>query len=274
MMRILTIFTFIFSGILVFTSCRSTKKIQTAITKKDSVVTVVVTKDPHADSMLFIRETYDELMKNRIEFETFSAKINTDYQGSDGKKYDVNVFIRMRKDSAIWMSVNGALSIEGMRVLIDKDSVKILNKMDKEYRARSLDYLQEVAALPLDLHSMQQLIIGNPVFLDSNIKSYTLDGNIISMMSEGNWFRHLISLQGNDHLVLHSKLDDVDILRNRTCYLNYAGYENKKGVNFSATRNITVTEKAKLDVKLNFKQYEFNESLSFPFSVPKNYKRK
>jgi hypothetical protein len=81
-------------------------------------------------------------------------------------------------------------------------------------------------------------------------------------------------LHGNDHLVWHSKLDDVDILRNRTCFLNYADYENKKGVNFSTSRTITVTEKTKLDVKLNFKQYEFNETLSFPFSVPKNYKLK
>jgi hypothetical protein len=65
----------------------------------------------------------------------------------------------------------------------------------------------------------------------------------------------------------------VDVLRNRTCYLNYADYDNKKGVNFSTTRNISVTEKTKLEVKLNFKQYEFNETLSFPFSIPKNYKK-
>lgn len=273
MRQILSIFLFVFPGILIYTSCRSTKKIQTAITKKDSVVIVVVANDPHADSMLFIKETYDGLIKNRIEFKTFSAKINTDYEGSDGKKYDVNVFVRMRKDSLIWMSVNGALGIEGIRVLIDKDSVKILNKLDKEYRARSLDFLQEVAALPLDLPTMQELIIGNPVFIDSNIKSYSLDGNIISMLSVGNWFRHLISLQSNDHLVLHSKLDDVDVLRNRTCFLNYTEYENKKGVNFSTIRNITVTEKTKLDIKLHFKQYAFNEELNFPFSVPKNYKR-
>lgn len=259
---------------LFFTSCRSTKKIQTAITKKDTVATAIIVVDPHADSMRFIKETYSMLIKNKIEFETFSAKINTDYQGSDGKKYDVNVFIRMKKDSLIWLSVNGLLGIEGMRVLINRDSVKILNKLDKEYQVRSLDYLQNVTALPLDLHSLQELILGNPVFLDSNLVSYSKEGEVISLLCEGSWFRHLISVETNDHLVLHSKLDDVDILRNRTCYLNYADYENKKGVNFSTSRNISVTEKAQIDIKLNFRQYEFNETLSFPFSVPKNYKLK
>ncbi|TAL40447.1 MAG: DUF4292 domain-containing protein [Chitinophagaceae bacterium] len=269
MIRFITI---LFIAVLLFASCRSTKKIQTAIAKKDTT-TVVVVKDEIIDSGKFIRENYEKLVKNHIDFETFSAKINVDYQGSDGKKYNVNAFIRMKKDSLIWISVNGALGIEGMRVLVDKDTVRILNKLDKEYRARSLDYLQEVASLPLDLHSMQELITGNPVFLDTNIISYSINDNTISMLHHGEWFKHLITMSSNDHLVMNSKLDDVDPLHNRTCYLNYSDYENKKGVNFSTNRIISVTEKTKLDIKLNFKQYEFNEMLTFPFSVPKNYKR-
>lgn len=260
----------------IFSSCRSAKKIQAAISPKDTVAAVpaIPTSDPHEDSMKLIEEAFGKLLNNKIEFTTFSAKLNVDYQGTDGKKYNVSVFVRMKRDSLIWLSVNGALGIEGMRVLIDKDSVKILNKLEKEYQVRSLAYLQEVAALPLDLHSMQDLLVGNPVFLDSNLLSYSQEGNLISLLSEGNWFRHRITLHNNDHLVLTSKLDDVDIQRNRTCFLNYADYENRKGVNFSTTRTISITEKSKLDVKLNFKQYDFNETLSFPFSVPKNYKRK
>lgn len=260
---------------VLLSSCRSTRKIQTAIsTKRDSVEIKQPTSDPKLDSIRFIKNAYSQLQANRIEFETFSAKINTDYQGSDGKKYDVNVFVRMRKDSIIWVSVNGALGIEGMRLLINQDSVYILNKLDKEYQVRSISYLQEVAALPLDLHTVQQLIIGNPVFLDSNIVSYSTDGSTISLLNEGHWFRHLISMNNDDHLIRHSKLDDKDELRSRTCYLNYSDYEREKGVRFSTNRTISVTEKTKLDVKLNFKQYAFNETLSYPFSVPKNYKRK
>jgi hypothetical protein len=224
--------------------------------------------------MRFIKETYSRLLGNIIEFETFSAKINTDYQGTDGKKYDVNVFVRMKTDSIIWVSVNGALGIEGMRLLIDTDSVYILNKLDKEYQVRSIGYLQEVAGLPLDLHTVQQLIIGNPVFLDSNIVSYSTVGSTVTLRNDGQWFKHLISMNDNDHLVLHSKLDDVDGSRSRTCFLTYSDYKNENGINFPTNRTISVTEKTKLDIKLNFKQYAFNETLSYPFSVPKNYKRK
>src|SRR5678810_606150 len=208
------------TGALLVSSCRSTREIQSAnYVKKDSTEVMKPTSDPHEDSVRFIKDNYSKLLANRIEFETFSAKINTDYEGSDGKKYDVNVFIRMKKDSLIWISVNGALGIEGMRVLIDKDSVRILNKLDKEYQVRSLEYLTEVAALPLDLRTVQELIIGNPVFLDSNIVSYSTEGNKISLLSEGQWFRHLISMNNNDHPVSYTHLRAHETGRNLVCRL-------------------------------------------------------
>jgi hypothetical protein len=65
----------------------------------------------------------------------------------------------------------------------------------------------------------------------------------------------------------------VNITRNRTCDLTYSDYENKAGMLFSTARKITVAEKSKLDIDMNIKQYSFNETLSLPFSIPKNYKR-
>ena len=71
----------------------------------------------------------------------------------------------MYKDSAIWLSANAILGIEAMRVLITRDSVKLLDKLNKVYTARSVDYLQDLTSLPLDLPTLQDLIIGNAVFV-------------------------------------------------------------------------------------------------------------
>jgi hypothetical protein len=259
-----------------FAACRSSKKIQTAIanTKKDTVATVIVAADhAHEDSISFIKATYEQIQKQRISYTTFSAKLNVDYEGIDDKKYNVNAFVRMYKDSVIWVSINAIFGIEAMRAYITKDSVKLLDKQNKIYTARSVAYLQDVSALPLDLATLQELIIGNPLFLDSNIISYTRAPNDVSLLSIGDWFKNLITLNENDKMIQHSKLDDIDVNHNRTCDLTYSDYESKKGVNFSTSRKITVAEKSKLDLKLEFKQYDFNETLSFPFTVPKNYKR-
>lgn len=254
-------------------SCRSTKKIQTAITKKDTVSTaVVVPETSKGDTSHVVRSVLANLNMNRIDFRTFSAKLNVDYQGGDGKKYDVNANIKMYRDSAIWISVNAILGIEAMRVLITKDSVKLLNKLNKTYTARSVDYLQEVTALPLSLSTLQNLVIGNAVFFDSSsVVSYSTGSGTISLLSVGQWFKNLITLNESDRALLHSKLDDVDIVRNRTADLTYNEYENKKGVPFSTKRRITVAEKTRLDIKLDFKQYEFNGEVSFPFAVSRNF---
>lgn len=257
-----------------FYACRSTKNIQSAIVKKDTVAAPVLVIDrSKEDSVAFIRKHYDSIQLNRINYRTFSAKVDVEYQDGDGKKYDVNANIRMYKDSVIWVSVTAILGIEGLRAYITKDSVKLLNKQDKVYTARSVTFLQEVTELPLSLSSLQDLLVGNPVFLDPNIVSYSKSAGAVSLLSLGDFFKNLFTVTSDHKLTISSKLDDVEEMRNRTCYLAYDDYEMKKGPNFSTRRTINVSEKKKLDIRLNYKQYEFNETLSFPFNVPKNYTR-
>lgn len=266
------------SIVILFSSCRGTRKIQTAISKSDTTLTTSQPKDTLAvavkeDSVTVIKEVLGKLNAQHIDFTTFSAKLDVDYVGSDGKKENVNAKLQMYKDSIIWVSITGLLNIEGVRAIVTRDSVKILNKLDKKYTARSVAYLQEVSGLPLDLPSLQDLLLGNPVFVDTTALSYTKDNNRLLLLSRGELFKHLLTLTENENVLIFSKLDDLDARRNRTSDLSYDNYENRKGVNFSTKRRIAISDKTKLDIKLDFKNYSFNETLSFPFSVPKNYKR-
>ena len=92
-------------------------------------------------------------------------------------------------------------------------------------------------------------------------------------MSLGILFKHLITVNREDYTLQHSKLDDVDAIRARTADLTYGDYQVKNGFRFSSFRKITVSEKSKLDIEMEFKQFDFNADLSFPFTIPKNYKR-
>lgn len=257
--------------LLAMGSCRSAKKIQTAVSKKDtSHVAPVI--DARADSIRFISEVYQGIQKNRIDFRTFSAKVKVEFAGNDGKRTDVNANIRITRDSVIWVSINALLGIEAFRVMITPDSVKLLNKLDKIIQLRSVNYLQEVAKIPLTFYDLQELLIGNPVFLDSNIISYRKDDQTVSLVSVGKLFRNLLTVKSSDYALQQSKLDDIDVLRSRTGNISYGGYELKGGQRFSTSRRITLTEKTKLDIEMQFKQVDFNLDLSFPFAIPRNYK--
>ncbi len=250
--------------------CRSTRKINTAISKKDT--TNIVLADAHADSLRYISEVYRNVGKNRVDFQTFSGKMKVEYWDKDGKGPELMVFVRMQKDSVIWLSINATLfSYEAFRIMITPDSVKLLNKKDRIVQYRSVEYLEEIAQLPFDFNTMQDLIIGNPVFLDSNIISYKSTPAAVTLMSIGNFFKNLMTINKENYLLEHIKLDDINANRSRTADLNYSGYAPTSGNPFSTTRKISLAEKNKLEVQMEFKQFSFNESLNYPFAVPKNY---
>lgn len=255
-------------------SCRPAKKvqkIQEAISKIDTVTTIEDDTQSTADSLAKVRLVYSNIFKNNITYNTFSAKVRVEYDGKEGGD-EATAFIRLEKDKMIWLSLRGALGIEGFRLLVTEDSVKVMNLLQKQVQYRSINYLQEITELPFDFKTLQDLIVGNPVFADSNIASYRMNANNeLSILMVGSLFKHLITLDG-DSKILHSKLDDVDVVRNRTCAISFSDYQDAGGFQFATKRRISVAEKSKLDINLDFKSYDFNKPVTFPFVVPKNYK--
>jgi len=256
-------------------ACRPTKKVQKieeAISKKDTVETVVITQTPSVDSAKLIAELIDKVNHKRIEFTTFSAKAKIDYESQD-EKDGGTAHIRMQKDKLLWISLTGPLGVEGFRMMITPDSVTLMNKLNKTVQYRTIEYLQELTDIPFDFATLQDLIVGNPIFTNNNVVSYKNSGGELLVLMVGNIYKHLLTLD-NDYKITHSKLDDVNMIRNRTCDITYSEYENKEGFPFATKRVITVAEKSRLELKMDFKQYSFNPSLTFPFNVPKNYKIK
>lgn len=256
-------------------SCRTTKKINQVIAPKDTTATVIVTSTSVPDSVKMVNETIQKLKSHYIDYKTFNAKIKVEYEDNKGKQPDITAVVRIYRDSAIWVSLSATiLNFEVYRLLITKDSVILMNIRDKEVQYRSVDYLQEVTQIPFNYTTIQDLLVGNPVFLDSAIASYKKMDDKIMVSTIGPYFKNLLTLSLDKILLMHSKLDDVDITRNRTADITYGDYENKGGLDFSTYREITIAEKNKVDIRFNYKQYEFNKELSVAFKVPKNYKKK
>lgn len=255
-------------------SCRTAKQINKVVAPKDTTAVAVVNTSAE-DSIKLVNTTMDKLHSHYIDFKTFNAKIKVEYEDSKGKKPDLNAVVRIVKDSAIWVSITASfLNFEVSRMLITKDSVILMDMREKEVQYRSLDYLQEVTEIPFTYTEIQDLFIGNPIFLDSNIVSFKKTDGSVLISTAGKFFKHLLTLSTDNSLLLHSKLDDVDVSRNRTADITYGDFENKDGKDFSTYREVMVSEKNKVDIRLNYKQYEFNKELTITFRVPKNFKRK
>jgi len=267
--------------------CRSTRSLRKVIaapavhpdtTGNAARAEALPPRDLHADSMAVIRTALAGIARNHIDFQTFSGIMHVHYQGSNGQDNEVNAAIRIKKDSIIWIEIfakAGPMTIKAFQVLITPDSVKILDRIKKVVRLRSVSYLQEQVKLPVDFGTVQDLLIGNPIFLDtSNVLYYRTEPHGISLFSEGQIFSNFLTLNRDD-TPNHSKLDDTDPLRARTCDVTYGDYDYGGPVPFSTYRKISVAEQGKVDIEIGInKHYKFNEVLSYPFSIPKNYKRR
>jgi hypothetical protein len=257
-------------------SCRPTKKVQTihqAISKRDTVQTIVIHEIPKVDTLALVNAMLDKVNKNRIDFSTFNAKVKVEYMGAETNQSAV-AYIKMKKDSIILIQLVGPLGIVGMQVKITHDSVTLINKIDHYVQFRSISYLTDITQIPFDFTTLQDLILGNPIFISNNVVSYKQSENNLVVMMIGDFFKNLITLNNSDYKPIHSKLDDIHLQKNRTCDITFGSYEEKGNIQFSTYRNISVSEKSKLDVYLDFKQYAFNEPINFTLNIPKNYKRK
>jgi hypothetical protein len=273
-MKKIVAFSFVIA--IVAFACKPAKKvqsIQTAFTKKDTAQKIIVKENPKIDSAVIVRDIMQKVASQKIDFNTFNAKIKVDYESAEESR-TVTAYLSIQKDSIIFIQINYSIAGVVLEAIISKDSVVLVDKIKKKILRKSINYLKEITEIPFDFGTLQDLIVGNPVFLSSNIVSYKSGEQQLQVFMMGTVFKHLLNLDKSDFTALHSKLDDVDVTRNRTCDITFDNYEQANGKQFAKSRKISIAEKSKLDLNLEFKKYSFNDPLAYMFTIPKNYKRK
>jgi hypothetical protein len=157
---------------LIAAACRTAKNTQHAI--KDSAVS----KSPGVmlkpvDSVAILKQQLVETINAPLNFSTFYGRAKANFNSSQASG-SATVYIKMKKDSVIWVSVTGPLNIEGARVLITPDSVKIINKLEGYAQLSSITHLQKITRLPFSFNDLQNLILGRPVLNTTDNAGYEI----------------------------------------------------------------------------------------------------
>ncbi|TGE17852.1 DUF4292 domain-containing protein [Hymenobacter elongatus] len=217
-----------------------------------------------------------ELVKaTSLEFRYLKAKgkIKID---SPQLQQTANLNLRVRKDSAIWLSVS--LGIEGVRAYITRDSVQVINYLQREYYAGDFAYLSRLLNVPVTFDRLQALLLGNYLPAGPATTPKITDEGVMQQVDfqEGSLLiTQLIELSRNR--VQQIKLDEQQT-------------KNKFTVDFSDFRPLELSgtpfayavlvqaqpAQGKLaTATINYRNIDVDkERLSFPFSVPKGYVRK
>jgi hypothetical protein len=249
---------------LLITACHTAKKTQRAVTAQPSV-----TESP-VDSTLIIKDSITNLINTPTDFTTFYGKAKADFN-SERASGNATVYIRMQKDSVIWISVTGPLNIEGARVLITPDSIKIINKLEGTVQLSSIQHLQKITRLPFSFTDFENVILGKPSVFNNAELSFDLKPDSIKVSAQQPSINYIFSflrsnfVLGQSRFIANSNGSLVD------ANIFYNNYQTVNGINFSANRNIAVTGTEPMKLELNFKEYNFNQPQTFPFTISKNY---
>lgn len=209
----------------------------------------------------------DKVEAHRIPFRTFSARAKLDISNDQGRQEGITTFIRMQKDSAIWISVRPLLGIELVRVLITPDSVQVLNFFQKTCYARSTDSLRQLTGIPLTFDAVQDLIVGNPAYLSATPKNVERTASLITFLCDtGDLLSHF-AVFADDYQLQEIKLQDQGECTPRSFDQVYGDYEATGPYRFATRRRIFFSADRMSQVDIKFNRVDFDKALSFPFPV-------
>jgi hypothetical protein len=163
------------------------------------------------------------VQETKFEYLTSRAKI---LYKDDNQEVSAAVDIRMKRDSIIWMSIKPMLGIEVMRIVITKDSILILDRMNKSMNLMNMNELSKKISFPLSFKMAESLIIGNlPLSVKERGKISIEREHFRLQQEEGDF--DLVSLISREHY----KLERINVKQQDTKNELLLRYEEFKVIN-------------------------------------------
>ena len=110
-----------------------------------------------------------------ITIDNFYSKINTKYQDSS-QNISFKTSLRIVNDSAVNANITFA-SIPIINALITTDSLKIVNRKDKCFMLRDLEYFKEQFGVDFSYENIEELFLGKPVAYDTSETYFKVNDN-------------------------------------------------------------------------------------------------
>lgn len=226
----------------------------------------------------------DFLMEGKSDYQNLKCKATAKILINQNKENSVKINFRITKDSLIWTNFSKS-GVQLLTTMLSKDSIKLLKKINKkEYFFGTYKQLEKIAGTPISFHMIQDLIAGDPIMFNSEIKYY----------SSVNLNKHLLSsvkpkkisklLKENEDMILYrywidpinfkcSKIEINDLQNKRTLVARFDDWKSFNSNLFPLKSELSfVNNEDTISISLDFNpNFKFNSNFSFPFNYSSNY---
>ncbi len=212
----------------------------------------------------------DKVKIDEIDFNYLKAKAKVSFKSAQ-ESQTVNVDIRMKKDSLIWLNVS-AVGFTVANALFTKDAVKLYDKIHGDYQEFTYPQFAEKFNFNVDYDIIQALIIGNRPFKKKKSR-VVRENEYYLLKQEEN--KVLI----DNYIGQNRKLKKLLLTQENTNNKLSLDFEDFTALNeylFPQSSLITVDYKSEKDQKMyqtvvNIKHTKvelLDTPLEFPFKVP------
>jgi len=255
--------------IVLFTSCSSQKKAYKAPLKEKG-------------------ENYliSKMQDNESHFDTFKAKALVQLS-NNGKVSDLKVNFRIKKDSAIWVSISVGMGLEAARILLTHDSVLFINRLEKTFFVGNYKFINQLINAQVDFDIVQALITGNDFnwydYHDLHAKvstdHYQLESDkrrkLKKFIKKNDTIDHAIYqcmwLNPETYKIEKIKIKQIQS-ESKKITAEYGDFKTIDGEVFPTQYNITITANNDVLIDGTLIKSTINKPISFPFNIPSKYK--
>lgn len=272
--------------VMLLSACKHKKKMQ----KAENAVLNPVNADTTTGRCRLDYKNSKALTKyikeNEFKFEWVSAKANVE-SSIDGKDESFDIKLKIKRDSAILVSIQYLLGLQVAKVLITKDSVKLVDYIHKNYFVGDFNYINDLLNADLDYDVLQAVLFGNSAEFhdeESKLKPVTDRQNCHYLLSterkrrlrkirqgEADLRKALQTLTLNPDNFKILKNEFIDPATNRSFTADYRNFTQKDSVYAPYAVDIDIQAEKKAKIKIEYVRIEKNVPQKLDLIIPAKY---
>lgn len=211
-----------------------------------------------------------EVEATQIQYRTLQAKAKIEYETPD-ERTSFKGDLRMLKDSVIWMSIKPALGLEVARILVTPDTIKILDRINKQYLIQPYSYIEQMYQAPLDFAVLQSLVSGGLIYTNHKELEVDIVDNHYLLVYESDSLRNTMHINPVNFTVSNLMIEDP--IYQRHVRIDYTDYATVDSQLFSHQRRVKAEAEQQYSLELDFSRVSFDRDLTFTFVVSDSYER-
>jgi hypothetical protein len=227
---------------------------------------------------------FNKMRENEFRYDWITAKISAEVN-DDGKRTSFKTAVRAKKDSVIWASISPALGIEVARMVITKDSVHFMNRLNSTYFEGDFNFINNYFGVDVDFDMLQSILTGNAFahFEEDEFKSFVDKDQYMLSTVRKRKLRKKIQKSDTLDLVAQSiwleprtfkisKFGIYDFAANKSLEVFYSNFTTVEHQLFPFKLFFIVkSDKANSELSLQYSKVSHEGPQSIPFTVPEKY---